>query len=203
MWKYYMTVILVLIISMGCTTDKDNETSTTNKKSVKSYAPKEVVDTADGEFLPVEKSQTTTNTPEPVANPTFRKVKWGMSKQDVKSRETGTVTSESDNVIIYEGISVAGLNTYVGYVFVEDKLYRGVYMFNENYVNDDRYLTDYSSLKEILTSKYGNPEEDKKTWLTDSDYYRKRPGDAVRMGELILYSIWTTDDSKIVSFPFK
>ena len=168
------------------------------EKISKSYSASNVTETSTDESLPKEKIKVDLKTPEPIANPNFRKVKWGMSKDEVKSRENaGSIIHDKDNTLGYDDVTVAGLNTYVAYLFVDDKLYRAVYIFDERYVNNYKYIADYNTLKDILTSKYGAPNEDKKTWLDDSRYYKDKPGKAVAYGKLIYYAVWTADNTKI------
>lgn len=193
MSRKYLILISIFLVLVACSKDENKK----NDTGPKSYEPKNTHNAVGDESLPEEKIEVNLKTPEPVPNPTFRKVKWGMSKEEVKSRESGPIVTETETIIGYDNIQVGGLDTYVGYVFVENKLYRGVYAFKEDYVNEDRYITEYNNLKDILITKYGTPEKDQKIWLDDSDYYKNRLGDAVAMSKLIYYAEWSTNDTHI------
>ena len=193
MSKFYLVILLFLTFAYGCNTENKEQ-----QNSSKSYSPEKVNMLRTDESLPEEKVEVILKTPEPIVDPTFRKVKWGMSKEEVISYESaGSKIHDQETVLGYTDITVGGLKTYVGYVFIDNKLYRGVYVFDEKRVNEDRSITDSNSLQAILTSKYGNPSEDKITWLDKSDYYKDKPGHAVQMGKLIYYSKWETGETEI------
>ncbi|ODS30070.1 MAG: hypothetical protein SCARUB_04823 [Candidatus Scalindua rubra] len=129
----------------------------------------------------------------------FRKTKWGDSVEKVKSSETATIVPEINdpNILGFTG-SVAGLEGLIGYYFVNGKLWKGAYIFSETHSNRNMFITDYSSIKNILIEKYGEPIEDNVNWLNDlyaddtSQY-----GFAVSLGHLNFYCSWEIGDTKI------
>lgn len=128
----------------------------------------------------------------------FRKTTWGMTKEQVKKTEKGKVEIEKDNSLIYSG-KVGGLECGIGYVFAEGKLVRTRYLIIEKHTNKNDYITDYKSLKEILTKKYGKPIEDKQYWKKDlykNDY--QDWGFAISLGHLTYFATWRTNKTDIV-----
>lgn len=140
----------------------------------------------------------------------FRKTTWGMSKEEVRAAESKELYYEGNSnighSIVYE-IKIGNKDYGCIYVFLEDKLYNGGYVFNEEHTNKNDYIDDYEELKEILTEKYGKPDE-KKLWsLHDrgemywkDDSYRddrSRWGMAISKGDLAYGSIWETPTTDI------
>lgn len=127
----------------------------------------------------------------------FRKTRWGMSRDEVKKREKSEPKAESDTEIDYSD-RVAGLNTTVGYVFIDDKLVSCGYLFDEPHTNKNQYISDYDNLKEAFIKKYGQPTDDQTIWK--DDLYRNKPdqyGFAVSLGDLAYYAKWETPKTEI------
>lgn len=124
----------------------------------------------------------------------FRDTEWGMSAEKVKQSEDGDPALENEESIGYFG-SVASLDVIIAYYFVENKLYKGAYIFNEDHTNKNLYLEDYLEIKEILTEKYGEPLRSEVEW--NDDLYKddvSEYGLAVSIGHLKMFSIWSLDD---------
>jgi len=135
---------------------------------------------------------------------TFRSTRWGMSKSEVIEREgepdvRRDVSSNGFTAnLIYENLTVGGLDTALGYVFTENKLVRGAYLFQEDHSNNNLYIEDYRNIKNILTDKYGHPEEEgpewsKKTYQGNTDQY----GFAISIGDLAFQATWETEKTTI------
>lgn len=126
----------------------------------------------------------------------FRKTYWGMSKENVKATETGEIIRDND-ILAYEGI-IGGLKAYIIYIFVDNKLVRSKYVFIEKHSNRNDYIHDYNNLKNILTKKYKQSNEDKVYWKNDlyeDDY--ENWGLAISIGHLTQFSNWKTDKTEI------
>jgi hypothetical protein len=126
----------------------------------------------------------------------FRKTNWGMSKSQVKGTEAGKILRD-DDVLAYEG-NVAGLNTLIAYIFVDNKLVRAKYIFTEKHSNKTDYISDYTSIQKILTKKYGEPSDDKTYWKNDlyKDDYQYW-GMALAVGHLSKFSNWKVSDTEV------
>jgi len=129
----------------------------------------------------------------------FRKTKWGFSIEEVKSTETGTLIPELNkpNMLGFTG-TVGGLETLIGYYFVNNKLWKAAYIFSETHSNRNLFIEDYGIIKNILIEKYGEPINDNINW--SNDLYSDDPsqfGFAVSLGYLSLNCGWQIGDTII------
>lgn len=127
----------------------------------------------------------------------FRKTNWGMTKEQVKQSEELHVIEERSDILYYQTI-ISGLQTFLYYIFVHDRLVRSKYVFNETHSNNNAYIMDFENLKEALIKKYLQPKEDRKIW--QDDLYKDEPddwGSAIGRGDLSLYSLWSFGDTDI------
>ena len=131
------------------------------------------------------------------ANYDFRKTKWGMSRDEVKSTEDATFDLESENFLFYEG-HVAYMNCRISYRFLNNMLVSAAYHFTEEHSNKNDYLYDYFKLKDILKKKYEDPAIDDIDWRnrlyvdSEEDY-----GFAISLGHLQLFAAWDTPSTDI------
>lgn len=133
-----------------------------------------------------------------VVNPTFRNTTWGMSKQEVKDSEDAELGTEDDDILLYS-YKLDGLDCFLFYSFIDDKLFKSGYMINEEHTNPTDYISDFKKLKDSLISKYGNPVIDDEIWK--DDLYKDDPSDwgmAILTGDLIYKAVWDTDDTAIM-----
>ena len=125
-----------------------------------------------------------------------------MNKTEVRAVETAkpTENSDSDEYLLYRD-SVEGLNCLLGYVFINDRLVRALYVIDQKHTDLIDYLSDYQRLKRALSKKYGPPAEDEEEW--SNDLYRGKPaeyGSAVSLGHLKRFTAWKTATSDINIF---
>ncbi|ORC32613.1 hypothetical protein B4O97_16245 [Marispirochaeta aestuarii] len=128
----------------------------------------------------------------------FRDTIWGMSRAQVIGieGEENLYVNESD-VVIYN-CSIAGLKAFAGYLFVDDKLAVGKYLFNETRADNNTYLEDFMKLSKLLISIYGEPVDADSEWSNslyedDEEYY----GLAISLGHLSLWIKWETETTVI------
>jgi len=128
----------------------------------------------------------------------FRGATWGMSQIQVKSSESIRPIIETSDLITYK-TTLAGFETYVGYVFAKGKLVRAKYVLTETHSNKNDFLTDYDSLNELLKKKYGPPIENETIWNSDSYLKDDKSnwGYSIRQGDLILYTIYSSSETEI------
>lgn len=127
----------------------------------------------------------------------FRNATWGMSPSQVKSSETSKLIKETSDHLIYQ-TTLAGYDVDAIYFFASDKLTRANYLLKTRSSNNNDYVYEYDTLNELLKKKYGQPSEEEVQWnsrYSSSD--KSNWGYEIYMGRLILYSIYTTSDSKI------
>ena len=126
----------------------------------------------------------------------FKGVDWGSSRADVRAIY-GASDLEQGDFMAYE-FTLGGKDVYGIFYFLEDRLYKGAYLLNEEHSSSNQYLLDYNAFKNSLTSKYGQPSEEESVWL--DDLYQDDVSDwgmAVSIGHLVQYSIWSLDATEI------
>jgi hypothetical protein len=90
----------------------------------------------------------------------FRNIDWGMTKEEVKTTETGSPNSEGEDYITYRD-NVMGLDAIVGYHFSNDSLVEAGYAFRDKYESVDVYIKQYENIKEALDNIHGQAPIDK------------------------------------------
>jgi hypothetical protein len=128
----------------------------------------------------------------------FRKVTWGMSPNQVKSRETDELMEETSELLIYK-TNLAEYDALLGYIFASEKLIRTKYIVTETHLNWNDYVSDYDRLNGFLKKKYGEPLVDTALWTTDSSLKESKSywGHAISDGKLILFSIYSSSNTEI------
>ncbi len=128
----------------------------------------------------------------------FRKVRWGMSRDEVKASEPNKLEDKNDTMIAYR-YKVAGMESRTVYVFTKEKLVQAGYTFVEKHSNLNIHISDYGKIKEILIQKYGLPTMDQQLWYNDlyKDYPQKW-GFAVSISHLDYYSSWENETTRII-----
>jgi len=127
----------------------------------------------------------------------FRKTNWGMTKAQVKKTEKSKLVNEDENLLVYQG-TVSGLDCLIVYIFAEGKLVRAKYIFTKTHSNKNDYISDFNTLKEVLTKKYGKPVKDSHIWKNDlyrDDY--QYWGFAVSLGHLVYFADWETSNTNL------
>ena len=139
---------------------------------------------------------------QPAQKEDFRQTHWGMSKAEVRAVETARPTEDPDDegYLLYRD-SVEGLNCLLGYLFINDRLVRALYVIDQKHTDPTDYLSDYQRLKQALNQEYGQPAEDQEVW-SNNLYRGKRAeyGNAVSLGHLKRYTAWKTPTSDIDIF---
>lgn len=128
----------------------------------------------------------------------FRGVPWRASSNECISREGTEPDARGDNHLLWGDVALADLEWNVAYIFVEEELARGKYMLSQEFANSQRYVLEYGRIAELLTTKYGKPDEDEEFWT--GDLYKDSPGEwgmAVQSGELTLYKTWNSGKSSV------
>jgi hypothetical protein len=127
----------------------------------------------------------------------FRKSNWGDSKEKVIESEDLEPKHDADGVLGFQA-KIAGLDTILAYIFVENKLVRSKYIITEKHTNANDFISDYEKLKEALTRKYGTPDKDETFWKNDlyKDDYEDW-GMALKVGHLVYLASWETTDTDI------
>lgn len=87
-------------------------------------------------------------------SPDFRKVYWGMSKDNVRKIETESSIKTNDDNELVCGVSINGDHCILTYRFdSKNKLYEAEYAF----MCTETYSEEFNKLKKMLSEKYGSP----------------------------------------------
>lgn len=128
----------------------------------------------------------------------FRIGYWGDSIDTINLYETAEYmgTASGNSGMVYTG-TISGYKANIIYYFDNaGKLYKGGYEITENYGQGALYITAYSTLKDNLISKYGNPISDKKKNISSLAAYADE-GDALLLGYTMYQCYWETETSAI------
>ena len=141
----------------------------------------------------------------------FRGVDWGLSMTDLidvvikneykNGLEEDDYTVEIDKFVIFS-TTVGGLKCEADYFLVDGKFADGAYFLTEDHSNIEQYYSDYTTLVEKYTKKYGEPVVDSKKWIGDS-IYKDKPdsyGMAVGIGDLQRVTRWEAEDGSLIEF---
>ena len=136
----------------------------------------------------------------------FRKIRWGMAKDEVIAGETleliDTVKFETritksfgpDETAAYIG-DAESKDVLIIYGFYGNCLTNAIQFFTEQYEDKSPYIEAYDLHKAELTERYGLPLESGDLWLDDG-FYDNRATD-LDAGNLSLYSTWENSITKV------
>ena len=127
----------------------------------------------------------------------FRKLSWGAHRLDVKQSEPSVAWLEGDGYLGFES-ALGGNECLVVFVFLNDMLVRGKYVFSQKFANDNTYLSKFDEFKDMLQKKYGVPDSDNEYWLNDlyQDDYQSW-GTAVSAGHMSRFTMWVDGATKV------
>lgn len=150
--------------------------------------------------------QTTEQTAKPTTQQTthdFRKADWGMNPAQVEATESGKPDqkgySNGEYMVVYTRDIAGFSNTQVLYTFAENKLVEAAYFFNEQHSNPNEFISDFKTVRNLLTQKYGTSPESGPVWDSDAakGAYDGIQGMAVVDGYLQYKSYWYTPKTHI------
>lgn len=121
----------------------------------------------------------------------FRGAEWGASMDEIKAQEDATIVETSNTnglqIIGYEE-ALFGEEVLAYYVFAEDQLVRGGYIFTD-LPNDGMELVSlYDDIHEALTGKYGEADGEREYWKEDT--YKPNLSKGFQYGDVIKYHRW-------------
>lgn len=127
----------------------------------------------------------------------FRNSKWFDSKEAVKASENSEIHLEKDDYLAYETTLNADKFIAVFY-FNNDRLFKGAYLYEGKFVNENNFYSKYNELKNILTKKYGEPKKVIKHRNRSLYDGIEEIGMAIQTGEYKEYTLWETKNSTIL-----
>jgi hypothetical protein len=145
--------------------------------------------------------------------PDLRGVRWGMTQQQVRARESGAPResrgSNGERVMEYRAVPFARLSGRLFYFFVDGKLVRAKYLVEAEHDNLNDFIGDFRSVDAHLREMRGKPAAERAVWTNDStqtepksylEQDRSSPADilpsdklvglAVSLGHLKLFTRW-------------
>lgn len=142
------------------------------------------------------------STPEKnTAQTSSKSAQWGMSIEQVLEMEGKPVVRENS-----EGMEIIGYqkrvidkDCLVGYLFVDNKLFKTQYNFAEHHIDKSMYLEDYEKVKNLVIQRYGEPEGEVVDWKNPEFKNDSHSlGKALGLGHVEYRSRWQTSESEIV-----
>ena len=121
----------------------------------------------------------------------FRKMNFGDTKDQLKETypdvEFLIDSAEGMDLLYHEG-NIAGITTQIGYIFFDNKLMSGSYIFAEkDYLRtDEERVRDYNNVSERLNEKYDM--EDNTQWFNTN--YKDEPGYALSRNHVIFREVY-------------
>ncbi len=96
---------------------------------------------------------------------------------------------------------IAGMECYVAYYFIQNKLTRAKYVTYTKRDNHDQYVYDYEGVVDLLKTKYGKANHSIMQWREGAyeDEYKTRVGSAVAKGYLTYETAWDTPSTHIMA----
>lgn len=127
----------------------------------------------------------------------FREARWGMSMEEIKENENGSLRYEGDTRLLFHD-EIMDKNFMIEYIFAQGQLYQAVFRMVEDYVMENNYIHDYFAFKKVLNGKYGTPVKERVIW--DKSHLRddqSQWGVAVSVGDLAYLTTWETENTAI------
>jgi hypothetical protein len=89
----------------------------------------------------------------------YKGAKWGMNKEEVKKAFSDMIFKEDPDGTQYFLSEIANEKVMVGFLFVNDKLYKALIMAQIATSNNSTYINAFNKFEELLTQKYGKPKQ--------------------------------------------
>lgn len=124
----------------------------------------------------------------------FRNTTWVFDKQKVKKATADSLIAETDTSLVYS-TTLGKWDTHLIFLFPDGTLTKGIYDLQLEHKSKKLYLDDYEKIRDVLTSKYGQPSTDRQyTWIDDQqkDNPAMHPY-AVGKGDLMIRTAWKAD----------
>lgn len=127
----------------------------------------------------------------------FRDSKWYDTKSEVKALEKSEPIIEKDDAIGYK-VTLNGDKFRAYFYFNKDRLHKGAYSLQEDYVNENNFYAKYKEIGDILTHKYGEPKKIIKKRNKDLYNEPNEIGMSIQTGEYKEFTLWETKNTYIL-----
>ena len=126
----------------------------------------------------------------------YRKVRWGMTLEQVLKLEGGFLPPDKPNTLDVGTINVNGRSASLSYGFEKKRLIAAAVVFSDTYTNNNRYISEHKSVDKALTSKYGKATNTKLSYLKKPTISLD-PGYELDMGNAQYLTQWKNDRTVI------
>ena len=124
--------------------------------------------------------------------PDYRKIRWGMTKGEVIGLERSGYSYDNETMAVND-IVINGQTAQLVYKFDQNKLVAAIVIFNNKYINNSQYISDYKSINTGLTTKYGKPTTSKIIYIEpEKNLFLSEPGDNLFLGKTRYLTKWTS-----------
>ncbi|WP_422379168.1 hypothetical protein [Marinicellulosiphila megalodicopiae] len=130
----------------------------------------------------------------------FASGNWGDTKQDIISIETreNYTPPGNQNFLVYKDKISIFKHSNIVYLFENNQLTDGYFDFQDEHILFQDYVEDYFIVQKQLSKKYALPVSNEQIWHPDAQIIEKPQwGNAIANDDLILKSIWHSDNSII------
>lgn len=132
----------------------------------------------------------------------FRGLQWGASMESVIAKENNDYRKSKfkDTDIIEYIVDIDSKKIILRYNFFEDRLFKSIYVLDEEYDDQNKYVIAYERLVTLLSDKYGEPYLRHTLWLKNT--YRDDPlqiSNAYANGEATTITSWKQKDTNITA----
>jgi len=128
----------------------------------------------------------------------LRNLDWGMNKMYAKSATNAKLVDETENELYYQ-IKINRYKATLYLYFLSDKLSMAATWFENKYVNQNNYLSEFDVIQDALVNKYGKALYEKNVWVDKvTDNEKHNYGRAVSRGELEIISKWELPETIIL-----
>ena len=127
----------------------------------------------------------------------FRKIRWGMTQEEVVSSEPSEPISTEDKEILFE-TRILENNFTLKYRFNNQQLIGATYLLEDKFLRTEYYVDTYNDFVEALANKYGEPNISEVVWLDNT--YKNDPNKknfALSAGHVQYFSSWSREKTKI------
>lgn len=120
----------------------------------------------------------------------FAGVPWGSSRERVIAAMGKQPRYSDDRGVVFDD-HIAGMPVRATFLFSNNQLTRGTYLFTAKHDYENRYLEAFNDIEEILKRKYGEPAISDTTWHNNMfKYVYKDYGLAISLGQMSMLAGW-------------
>lgn len=129
----------------------------------------------------------------------FRGIPWGSERTSILATESQPPVDESADSLVFD-VQMLDLSYVAVHGLNDGRLVRGSLIQTSRHSSDNHFLGDYDSIVQLLTRKYGAPQESNIYWI--DDLYKDEPdswGFAVAAGHHSRFTRWVLPDTEIIA----